>query len=103
MEAVPDDGYAVDLARLGGVAGEIGLAYDDLTTAITQYGQQAPAPGDLGSEVAGSWSDFDGAWAQELNVYGLALTELARKVHAAGVNYAAADSATIRDVDSAGG
>jgi Excreted virulence factor EspC, type VII ESX diderm len=99
MQAVPDGGFSVDLAELGGVAGQIGVAYDDLTTAITQYGQEAAAPGDFGSEVAGSWSDFDGAWAQELNVLGLAITEMASKVHTAGTNYATADSASARDID----
>jgi hypothetical protein len=98
MQVVPDGGFGVDLAQLGGVAGQIGVAYDDLTTAITQYGQETPAPGDFGSEVAGSWSAFDGAWAQELNVLGLAITEMVSKVHAAGANYAATDSASTRDI-----
>lgn len=98
MQVIPDGGFTVDLAQLGGVAAQVGVAYDDLTTAIAQYGQEAPAPGEFGSEVAGPWSDFDGAWAQELNVLGLALTETAGKVHAAGANYAAADSANIRDI-----
>jgi hypothetical protein len=99
MVRVPDGGFSVDPAELGGVAGQIGVAYDDLTTAINQYGQGSAAPGDFGSEVAGSWSAFDGAWAQELNVLGLAITEMASKVHTAGTNYAAADSASVRDID----
>jgi len=104
MRVVPDGGFAVDVAALGGVAVQIGLAYDDLTTAITQYGQEAPAaPGDFGSEVAGPWSDFDGAWAQELNVFGLALSEVCSNVRAAGANYSAADSAGIRAIRSVDG
>jgi hypothetical protein len=100
----PDGGgFAVDLAQLGGVAGQIGVAYDDLNTAIIQYGQEASSPSDFGTEVAGSWSDFDGAWAQELNVFSLALSETASKVHTAGANYAAAESANINDIDSVEG
>ena len=98
MRVAPDGGFSVDLAELGGVAGQIGVAYDDLTTAITQYGQEAASSGDFGSEVEGAWSDFDGAWAQELNVLGLAITEMASKVHTAGTNYASADSANTRNI-----
>lgn len=100
---VPDGRYTVDLAQLGGVAGQIGLAYDDLNTAITQYGQEVASPGDFGSEVASSWSGFEDAWLQELNVFSLALNETAEKVHTAGANYAAAESANIKDIDSVGG
>jgi hypothetical protein len=103
MQAVPDGGFSVDLAELGGVAGQIGVAYDDLTTAISQYGQESSSAGDFGSQVAGSWSAFDGAWAQELNVLGLATTEMASKVHTAGTNYATADSANVRNIDGLAG
>lgn len=100
---IPDGGFSVDPAELGGVAGQIGVAYDDLNTAIGQYCQEVPAPGDFGREVAGSWSDFDGAWAQELAVLSEALNETASKVHAAGANYSAAESVNTRDADSVGG
>jgi hypothetical protein len=103
MRVVPDGGFSVDLAELGGVAGQIGLAYDDLTTAINQYGQETPSSGEFGSQVAGAWSAFDAAWAQELNVLGLAMTEMASKVHTAGTNYATADSANVRNVDGVAG
>ena len=103
MVRVPDGGFSVDLAELGGVAGQIGVAYDDLTTAISQFGLQAPSAGDFGSQVAGSWSAFDGAWAQELNVLGLATTEMASKVHTVGTNYSAAESANVRDIDGVAG
>jgi hypothetical protein len=99
MVLVPDGGFSVDLAELGGVAGQIGVAYDDLTTAIGQYGQESASAGDFGSQVAGAWCSFDGAWAQELNVLGLATTEMASKVHTAGTNYATAESANVRDID----
>jgi hypothetical protein len=103
MQVVPDGGFSVDLAELGGVAGQIGVAYDDLTTAISQYGQETPSAGDFGSQVAGSWSDFDGAWAQELNVLGLAITEMASKIHTVGTNYSTADSANVRNIDGVAG
>ena len=99
MVRVSDGGFSVDLAALGGVAGQIGVAYDDLTTAISQYGQETPSAGDFGSQVAGAWSGFDGAWAQELNVLGLGISEMASKVHTAGTNYAASDSANVRNAD----
>jgi hypothetical protein len=99
MVRVPDGGFSVDPAQLGGVAGQIGVAYDDLTTAISQYGLQSPSAGDFGSLVAGSWSAFDGAWAQELNALGLAINEMASKVHTAGTNYATAESANVRNID----
>jgi hypothetical protein len=98
MEVAPDGGFSVDLAELGGVAGQIGVADDDLDTAITQYGQEAASAGDFGTEVAGAWSDFDGAWAQELNVLGLAISEMASQVHTAGTNYTTADSANTRNI-----
>lgn len=100
---VPDGGYTVDLAQLGGVAGQIGLAYDDLNTAITQYGQEVASAGDFGREVASSWSGFEDAWLQELNVFSLALSETAEKVHTAGANYAAAESANTNSINSVGG
>jgi hypothetical protein len=103
MVRVPDGGFSVDPAELGGVAGQIGVAYDDLTTAISQYGSQAPSAGDFGSQVAGAWSDFDGAWAQELNVLGLAITEMAGKVQTAGTNYATAESANVGDIEGLAG
>ena len=103
MQVVPDGGFSVDLAELGGVAGQIGVAYDDLTTAINQYGQETPSAGDFGSQVAGSWSDFDGAWAQELNVLGLAITEMVSKIHTVGTNYSTADSANVRNIDGVAG
>lgn len=98
-----DGGFSVDLAQLGGVAGQIGAAYDELNTAITQYGQEGAASGDFGTEVAGSWSDFDGAWAQELNVFGLAISEAASKVHTAGSNYAAAEAVNTSEANGVGG
>jgi hypothetical protein len=103
LPEIPDGGFSVDLAQLGGVAGQIGVAYDELNTAITQYSHEAAAPGDLGTEVANSWSDFDGAWAQELSVFGLAISEAANKVHTAGFSYAAAESVNTSDAERVGG
>jgi hypothetical protein len=37
------------------------------------------------------------AWAQELNVLGLAITEMASKIHTVGTNYSTADSANVRN------
>jgi hypothetical protein len=89
----PDGGFSVDLAQLGGAAGQIGTAYDDLATAISQYGgDETASPGDFGSGVSSAWSNFDDAWAQELNVLGLAVTEMISKVQTAGTDYATSES-----------
>jgi hypothetical protein len=88
----PDDGFSVDPASLHGVAGQIGKAYDDLNTAITRYGGSQPAtPGDFGSEVSPAWSNFDGAWAQELDVLSLATMEMIGNVSNAATGYTTAD------------
>ena len=100
---IPDGGYTVDPAQLGGVAGQIGLAYDDVNTAINQYCQELPAPGDFGTEVASAWSDFDSAWMQELNVLGMAVGEAASNVHTAGANYSAAESVNTSAIHHVGG
>jgi len=91
--AVPssDDGFSVDPAHLAGAAGQLGQAFDDLNTAINQYGSGSATLADFGSEAASAWASFDGAWAQELNVLGLALTEMIRKVSKTAVGYSAAD------------
>ena len=97
--SIPDDGFIVDPAELGGVAGQIGKAYDDLTTAITRYsGHESPSPGDFGSEVASAWSNFDDAWAKELDVLRLALMEMISKVHSAAAGYAGAESGSTQAV-----
>jgi hypothetical protein len=79
------------------------MAYDDLTTAIGQYGQETPSAGDFGSQVAGSWSDFDGVWAQGLKVLGLAISEMVSKIHTVGTNYSTADTANVRNADGVAG
>lgn len=89
-----DDGFSVDPATLHGVAGQIGKAYDDLNTAISQYcGPEQGTPGVFGSEVSAAWTNFNGAWSQEFNVLGLAIQEMIGKVGGAALGYQAADSA----------
>jgi hypothetical protein len=87
-----DDGFRVDPALLSGVAGQVGKGYDDLTTAISQYGQGSSAPGDFGSEVASAWSNFDNAWARELNAVRLALMEMTSNFHTSAAGYASAEA-----------
>lgn len=43
------------------------------------------------------------AWAQELNVLGLAITEMVSKIHTVGTNYSTAESANVRDTALAAG
>jgi hypothetical protein len=103
--AVPsgDDGFSVDPAHLAGVAGQLGQAFDDLSTAITQYGSGSATLADFGSEVASGWSNFDGAWAQELNILGLALTEMIRKVSKTAVGYSTAEVVNITAIHKIAG
>jgi hypothetical protein len=81
-----------DPAQLGGVVGQVGQAYDDLNTAMAQYGRAIPAPSALGSEVASAWSNFDAVWAQELNVLGLATAEVIDKFMTAAQKVAETES-----------
>jgi hypothetical protein len=77
-----DDGVQVDPAGLGGVAGQLGWAYVDFDAAITEYAGTACYRkadfGELGVDTA--WSNFDGAWAGEVDVLDEAIVELIQKV-----------------------
>lgn len=88
------DGFEVDPAQLGGVAGQLGRAYDDFNTAITDYGGTACyAESDFGDFGVGpAWSTFNGAWAGEMNVLSSALSELIHKVDTTRANYSANES-----------
>lgn len=83
------DGFQVDPAQLGGVAGQLGHAYDDFNTAITDYaGTACYSQSDFGDFGMGAaWSDFDGAWAGEMNVLDSAIAELIKKVTTTAGNY----------------
>ncbi|HEV3357981.1 MAG TPA: type VII secretion target [Pseudonocardiaceae bacterium] len=83
------DGFDVDPAQLGGVAGQLGRAYDDFDQAITDYaGTACYAQSDFGDFGVGpAWANFDGAWAREMNVLGEALQELIQKVDTTAANY----------------
>ncbi|HEX4223072.1 MAG TPA: type VII secretion target [Pseudonocardiaceae bacterium] len=83
------DGFEVDPAQLGGVAGALGRAYDDFNTAITDYaGTACYSQSDFGDFGMGpAWSNFDGAWAGEMGVLDAAIEELIKKVDATAGNY----------------
>lgn len=83
------DGFEVDPAQLGGVAGQLGRAYDDFNTAITDYaGTACYAQSDFGDFGMGpAWANFDGAWASEMNVLSEAIEELIKKVDTSANNY----------------
>jgi hypothetical protein len=83
------DGFQVDPAQLGGVAGELGRAYDDFNTAITDYaGTACYSQSDFGDFGMGpAWSNFEGAWAGEMNVLDSAIDELITKVRTTAINY----------------
>lgn len=83
------DGFQVDPAALGGVAGQLGRAYDDFDSAITDYaGTACYSQADFGDFGMGpAWSNFDGAWAAEMDVLDEAIAELIQKVDATKANY----------------
>ena len=84
-------GFEVDPAQLGGVAGQLGTAYDDLGTASADYaGLECYAESDFGDFGMGAaWSAFDGAWAAELGLLSSAVAELIGKVDTTAGNYGA--------------
>jgi hypothetical protein len=82
-------GFQVDPAQLGGVAGQLGRAYDDFGTAMTDYaGAACYAPAAFGDFGMGpAWSNFDGAWSAEMAVLDAAIAELITKVDTTKANY----------------
>jgi len=75
-------GFQVDPEELSGVAGRLGQAYDDFTTAITDFhGLECYCAGMFGdSNVGAAWVAVNSAWAEELTAAGAALAELIHKV-----------------------
>jgi Excreted virulence factor EspC, type VII ESX diderm len=99
----PSD-FSVDPAALGGVAGRLGRAYDDMNQAVADYtGSVCHSPAAFGSATIGrAWSAFDGAWALELGVFTEAIAELIKKVETTAQNYRETDSAVRAQVGSVG-
>jgi hypothetical protein len=98
------DGFQVDPAGLGGVAGQLGRAYDDFDTAITDYtGTACYSQADFGDFGMGAaWSNFDGAWAGEMDVLDEALAELIQKVNTTKANYTDNESGVAGSFDRIG-
>lgn len=97
-------GFQVDPAALGGVAGQLGRAYDDFATAITDYaGTACYSQADFGDfDMGSAWSNFDGAWAGEMDVLDEAIGELIRKVNTTGANYTANEGDVAGSFDKIG-
>lgn len=98
------DGFQVDPAALGGVAGQLGRAYDDFNTVITDYaGTACYGQQDFGDFGMGpAWSNFDGAWAGEMNVISSAIAELIRKVNTTAAAYTDNESNVAGSFDTIG-
>lgn len=83
------NGFTVDAVQLNEVARQLGRAYDDMNTALANYGgascYDASAFGDFGMRDA--WSGFDSNWAGELSTISQAIDELSTKVVATTNNY----------------
>ena len=80
--------FQVDPALLGGVAGELGRAYDDFNTAIADDDMAYTDPSAFGDQAAGqAWRAFDGAWATEMAEYAEALAEMVRNVETTAQRY----------------
>ena len=80
--------FQVDPARLGGVAGELGRAYDDFNTAIVDDDMAYTDPSAFGDAAVGqAWQAFDRAWASEMSTCAEALAELVRNVETTAQRY----------------
>jgi len=101
----PDGGgdFQVDPAQLGGVAGQLGKAYDDFDTAIVDYdtvGVDQSAFGD--STVGQAWTAFNAAWGSEMSVYLEALAEMVRNVSTTAQRYQETETAVTRNLTRIG-
>lgn len=98
------DGFQVDPASLGGAAGQLGRAYDDFDTAITDYaGTACYSQQDFGDFGMGpAWSNFDGAWAGEMGVLNSAIAELIKKIDSTAANYTENESGIADSFDRIG-
>jgi hypothetical protein len=97
-------GFAVDPAELKGAAGQLGQAYDDFDTAITDYGGSVcydPAAfGDFG--LGDAWSAFNSAWASEMSVTSAAIAEMINKINTTSDNYGGTDAHNAGTIRAAG-
>lgn len=79
------DGFAVDPARLDGVAGQLGRCYDDFSAAAGEFAGGGPAQ--VLGDVRDAWTGFDNAWTNELLTTKTALAELIGKVSSTADTY----------------
>jgi uncharacterized protein YukE len=92
-------GFSIESPGMKAVTGQISTARDDFGTAITQFGGHVSyPPSAFGSEVSASWSNFNEAWSQELNVTVQAITELISSVTNGWATYLTTDTNVARDV-----
>jgi hypothetical protein len=90
---IPDsgDGFAVDPATLGGVAGDLGRAYDDLNTAYGDLLATAYAGDDASvfgaPEVVTAWNQFCSAFFGEFEEDLAAVAELINKLMTSAQKY----------------
>lgn len=94
--------FSVDPAALGGVAGQLGRAYDEMNQAVVDYtGSACYSSGAFGTATVGrAWADFDSAWAGELSVFSEAIADLVKKVETTAQNYQETEAAVHARVTS---
>ena len=100
------DGFAVDPAALGGVAGELGQAYDDLNTAFGQVCATSSA-GDDGSvfaapEVVTAWNAFCTAFLNEFDEDVAALSELINRLMTTAQRYTETEAQVTGSIHAVG-
>jgi len=90
--------FQVDPAQLGGVAGELGRAYDDFNTAIADDDMAYTEQSAFGDHAAGrAWQAFDGAWTSEMAEYAAALAEMVRNVETTAQRYRETEQAVTQN------
>jgi hypothetical protein len=107
--------FQVDPEQLGGVAGELGRAYDDFQTAIVDDGMAFTEPSAFGDAAVGqawqafgdaavgqAWQAFDGAWTGEMAEVSAALAEMVRNVETTAQRYRETEQAITRNLNGIG-
>jgi uncharacterized protein YukE len=95
--------FEVDPAQLGGVAGQLGRAYDDFNAAIADDEAVHTDPSAFGDQAVGqAWQAFDAAWAGEMSMYAEALAETVRNVETTAQRYRETEQAVTQNLRGIG-
>ncbi|MFE9398416.1 WXG100 family type VII secretion target [Streptomyces flavidovirens] len=86
-------GYGVRTGEVGGAAGKLDKAADELDSVKSTIPQEQCSLPEVfgGEEAAPAFDDFAGAWQREATVLRDALREISRKLNTTNRNYGAAE------------